>query len=263
MERKALWTPRWRITRERSISIRKTRASISAAAGSACAPVSLTTRSTTLPKPSGFVPICRWATSTAPAPRRGGDLDAALEDLDETVRWAPDDPGPYSFRSQILVSLGRLDDALHDLNRIVELAPENPMGYYQRAALWAARGDHLRRFTDLDTAQRLAPDWPDVCNALAWLLATCSDASLRNGTRAVELARHALHNLPEPHAEYLDTLAAAFAEAGDFPQAISFAHQAIDLADDPDRQLAYNEHLACFEVRRPWREPERFDDVLS
>jgi tetratricopeptide (TPR) repeat protein len=189
----------------------------------------------------------------------GGDLDAALEDLDETVRWAPDDPGPHSFRSQILVSLGRLDDALRDLNRIVELAPENPMGYYQRAALWAARGDHARRFADLDAAYRLAPDWPEVCNALAWLLATCSDSTLRDGPRAAELARHALQSLPEPHAEYLDTLAAALAESGDFPQAISFSHQAIDLADDADRQLAYNEHLASFEDGRPWREPGLID----
>ena len=99
----------------------------------------------------------------------GGDLDAALEDLDETVRWAPDDPGPYSFRSQILVSLGRLDDALHDLNRIVELGPESD-GLLPARRCGPVRGDHLRRFTDLDTAQRLAPDWPDVCNALAWLL---------------------------------------------------------------------------------------------
>ena len=67
-------------------------------------------------------------------------------------------------------------------------------------------------------AIRLKPDYAPAQNNLAWLLATCPQAALRNGVKAVGLAREVdrLSGAKDPG--YLDTLAAAFAEAGQFPR---------------------------------------------
>ena len=93
-------------------------------------------------------------------------------------------------------------------------------------------------------------------NNLAWLLATSSDPALRDGARAVTLA--------EPVAitydswGYLDTLAAAWAERGDFTAAVRTQKRAIKFAEtetDPPTLDALRKRLALFEARQPYREP--------
>ncbi|MGE3822148.1 MAG: hypothetical protein AB7I30_22260, partial [Isosphaeraceae bacterium] len=76
------------------------------------------------------------------------------------------------------------------------------------------------------------------------------------GPRAVELARHAVEIVPQPEPEYLDTLAAAFAETGDFPQARAVAIEAISLMEDPDRRASYEDRLALYEAGRPYHDPD-------
>src|SRR5205807_2036309 len=79
----------------------------------------------------------------------------------------------------------------------------------------------------------LGPEHPDTLlsrNNLAWLIATCPDAKIRNGSEAVQLST-SVYNLSQWNkAEYIDTLAAAEAEAGLFDDAIKHERQAIDLA---------------------------------
>ena len=94
-------------------------------------------------------------------------------------------------------------------------------------------------------------------NNLAWLLATCPDARLRNGARAVELAQQAVQLSGGNSPEILDTLAAAYAEAGRFPEAIETAQRALDLSaaqnKNPLTEVIQNQ-LKLFETHSPYRE---------
>ncbi len=183
------------------------------------------------------------------------DLDEALDDLNEAIRWSPDSPDAFLLRGQLFLQMTRDDDALRDFGTLIQLGPEHPLGYYMRSYCWRKRRDHARQRDDLEQVVRLAPDWSEPCNSLAWLLATCPDASFHDGPRAVELARRALEHSSEPtRAECLDTLAAALAQIGEFAAAIDQAIEAISLMDDIDRRLNYQRRLSLYENGEPYRE---------
>jgi TPR repeat protein len=88
---------------------------------------------------------------------------------------------------------------------------------------------------------------------VAWLQATCPNPSLRNGTNAVEYARKALAAAGPKDAVALDTLAAAYAEAGQFDQAIRTEKQAIDGSKREADQKEYQARLKLYQNKKPYR----------
>jgi Flp pilus assembly protein TadD len=109
----------------------------------------------------------------------------------------------------------------------------------------------------IQEAVRLAPDWPSALNGLAWFLATHPDVTVRNGPEAVRLAEHACAVAIHRNPELLDTLAAAYAETGRFPKAISAAQEALALARTTGNEAAVGRAenlLECFQSGRPFRD---------
>jgi TPR repeat protein len=103
---------------------------------------------------------------------------------------------------------------------------------------------------------------PACANCLAWLLATCPDASIRDGQRALSIATRVFQQ--SPSAANLDTLAAAYAETGDFSNAVRAQEQAIERLKterSEDRQEAqqieaqFRAHLQSYRAKQPWHEP--------
>ena len=76
----------------------------------------------------------------------------------------------------------------------------------------------------------MQPQWPEALQSLAWLLATQENTQFRNGPEAVRLAEEACRLTHRRHPGYLDTLAAAYAEANRLPEAIATAEKALGLA---------------------------------
>lgn len=104
-------------------------------------------------------------------------------------------------------------------------------------------------------AQATQSDTADAYNEYAWFLATSPFAQVRDGSLAVDNARKAV--AIDNNASYLDTLAAAYAEAGQFTEAIVTQKQAIELAKvhHPDVMDDLLSHLQAYQSSRPWREP--------
>src|SRR5207249_2474789 len=78
----------------------------------------------------------------------------------------------------------------------------------------------------LQLAARLAPDSAPTLDLAAWMLSTHPDARVRDAAAAVEFAQYANRIATDPSAQYLRTLAASYAEARRFPEAIEAAKQA-------------------------------------
>ncbi len=121
----------------------------------------------------------------------------------------------------------------------------------------AKQPDGLERLREIAAN---APDSPRMLDELAWLLATHPDSKSRDGTEAVRLAERACDVTQRKIPALLDTLAAAYAEAGDFPQAISAAEEALNRArasGDNDAVRLSESILASLRENLPYRqEPE-------
>ncbi len=96
-------------------------------------------------------------------------------------------------------------------------------------------------------------------NALAFLLASVPEASLRDGARALRLAKAVVEETQGKHPDYVDTLAAAYAEVGDFERAVAEQKRALELLDErgfpPQIVASFEQHLASLEAGEPIREP--------
>jgi len=108
-----------------------------------------------------------------------------------------------------------------------------------------------------EKALEISPQSVSALNNLAWLLATCSNESLRNGVRAIQLARQAGQLSGDANAVVLRTLAAAYAEAGQFGKAIESAQAAMQVARNQGDDSLANElqqEIELYELGLPYRE---------
>jgi tetratricopeptide (TPR) repeat protein len=118
-------------------------------------------------------------------------------------------------------------------------------------------GDLRGGIDQWETSLQIDPNDGNALNNLAWVLATYPGDAIRNGNRAVELAAKAI-TLPGGNVPIVfRTLAAAYAESGDFPKAIETAQRAIDLAtaqNDPSLLATLRHELELYRAGRPYRE---------
>ena len=103
---------------------------------------------------------------------------------------------------------------------------------------------------------RFDPDRALAFNYLAWLRATCPTAEFRDGAKAVEQATKACELTNFKKANYVGTLAAAYAEAGDFDAAKKWQKNAIDLLTEKQQHLRpdFEERLKLYQSGKPYRE---------
>jgi tetratricopeptide (TPR) repeat protein len=125
--------------------------------------------------------------------------------------------------------------------------------YTLRGIARGALKEYPEAIVDLDEAIRLDPKDATALSGLARLLATCPDARYRDGQRAVALARTACGLTGWENRRHCDTLAAAYAEAGDFEKAVEYQKKALE-----DKRLAQDEkaraRLKLYEQKQPARE---------
>jgi hypothetical protein len=121
--------------------------------------------------------------------------------------------------------------------------------------VWAVRKDYAQAQAALEKARELGPDDHVMFNAWAWFQATCPDSRFRDGTQAVANATRACEKTNWKVDGIIDTLAAAYAEAGDFAQAVHFQKRVLEARVLPEsvrtKALA---RLALYEQGKPYRE---------
>jgi len=125
--------------------------------------------------------------------------------------------------------------------------------YYWRGICHERVGFFHEALNDFRMAARLKPDEPSYSNGVAWSLATSPFASTRDGRSAVANALHACERTGHTNLMYLDTLAAAYAEAGEFSKAVETQNQALKLVSD-DQKKDFESRLLLYRERKAYRE---------
>ena len=178
----------------------------------------------------------------------------------EWLAVAPYDAAAHSALGSALAENGDLVSAAPQLGYVMMLRPEVERAHAQLRQILislAKEPDGLPRLREI-TAN--APDSPRMLDELAWLLATYPDSKSRDGTEAVRLAKRACDLTERRIPALLDTLAAAYAETGDFPRAISVAEEALNRArgsGDNDAVKLTESIIASLRYSLPYRqEPE-------
>ncbi len=186
---------------------------------------------------------------------RQGRFDEAIAHLDEAIRLDPTDPVPHYLEGVVRFNLGRPDEALAEFNEAIRLDPEMPEPHHGAASVRSGQGRYEEALAQFGEAIRLRPDYAEAYNDLAMIRAACPDPRFRDGKAAVAAANAACDIAGRDQPDYLDTLAAAYAEAGDFDAAVEWQQKAIGLLADEARRQDFRTRLALYQARRPFRTP--------
>ncbi len=109
---------------------------------------------------------------------------------------------------------------------------------------------------DFNEAIRIAPEDPYPYGARAWIWATCPDEKHRDGQKAVASATKACELTKWNDPKYLETLAAAYAETGDFESAVKWQTKANDLRDNDEDKTDGESRLKLYQEKKPYRDDE-------
>lgn len=191
----------------------------------------------------------------ANAYRALNNLSDALQDINECLRLSPTNELAYKCRASIYRATGKFEKAISDCTTVLGLNPGEVTAYIVRGYCYRMMGQPGKAIADYSEAIRLSPNNPEALNEMAWVRATSPVEAVRDGKEAIEMAAKACELTGWTIWQYVDTLAAAFAESGDFAKAIQYQKQAMNMqgvskTDRKEMQF----RLALYERRQPYRE---------
>jgi tetratricopeptide (TPR) repeat protein len=222
-----------------------------------------------------------------------GKVDEAIKQWEKVLRLNPDYVEAHYSIGLAMAEQGKYDDAIMHLSEALRIQPDWAEAHYNLGGVYVRQGklelaveqcvEALRLNPDYLTARvslahtllelgrvrsaieqyyeilKLKPDDPETLNRLGWLLATTEDASIQNSSEAVKFAQRACELTGFEQAELLDTLAAAYAAAGRFDDAIATAQQAIDAAKTgglEDLVSDFQNRLELYRAGQPYRQKQ-------
>jgi len=159
-----------------------------------------------------------------------GLADEAMLHYEEAIKLVPNYADAYYNRGNILFANGRVDEAIADWEKTLQIQPNHADAHTCLGNALLRQGLRTEALAHYEKALVLAPEDPHSRNNIAWLLATSSDAAIRDGAKAVGFADEAVRLSGGRERSFLRTLAAAYAESGRFSEAVATARQASAIA---------------------------------
>jgi len=227
---------------------------------------------------------------------QAGNVKQALADAEQALRVQPESPEGLQLHAALAAGTGKLGQAIDDLEQLKKAAPtsvevlmrlgtfyvadkqpqkaienfdavisqdaKNIIAYRGRADAHLSLGKQSEAIADYETALKLDPQDRHILNNLAWVLATSPNDKLRNGKRSVELATEACKVSEYKESHIVSTLAASYAETGDFATAIKWSKKALEQGT-PELKDQLRKELESYEASKPWREAEPPDLVAQ
>jgi tetratricopeptide (TPR) repeat protein len=187
--------------------------------------------------------------------KHDGQYNNAIDDYTDALKLDPKLSDAYFNRGNAYKAKKDYDLAIRDYTDAIRLDPESPDLYFNRANARIANRDYRLAVADLKSVVRLDPKDADAYSSLAWLLATCPDAKVRDGKKAVLYATKACELTKWKAPYFLATLAAAQAEVGEFELALKWQEKALDSSRyERDEGDSARERLKLYKDHKPYRE---------
>ena len=223
-----------------------------------------------------------------------GQVDEGIAQLQQALAIQPEFAEAHNNLGNVLLQRGETDEAIAHFQKALALQPDYPAAHYNLGNAWFQKGQLDAAIIQYETALTIQPDYAKACNNLgaallrkgrvdeaviqfqrtlaiqpdfiqaqdsltqiAWMLATSPVSSVRNGTKAVELARQTDLLSRGKNPATAATLAAAYAEAGRFPEAITNAQRALQLAAGQNNAAlvaALETQLKLYQAGSPFRD---------
>ena len=185
-----------------------------------------------------------------------GRVNEAITHFQRALKIKPDFmEANYNLGSSLLQT-GRVDEAIVYYRRAIELQPRLVQAYNDLGYAFLRKKMAAEAIACYQKAFELQPQFITARGNLAWLLATWPEPSVRNGGRAVALVEQANQFSKDKDPLILRTLAAAYAEAGRFPEAVLTAKQALALAvaqSNPGLTNVLQKEIGLYQTNSPCR----------
>lgn len=185
-----------------------------------------------------------------------GKYTEALTDYAQAIRLKPDDHDAYVRRGHANFQLRRYQAAAADYSRALELNSESAETLVNRGDTYLALHQWRKAATDYREAIAVDADSGRAYQGAAWLMATCPDERYQNNHLALQAAEKAIELGGRADFKYLDTLAAAYASAGEFDKAKRTVAEAIKIAPK-EHVPSLQRRLALYQRSQPYRQGEQ------
>jgi len=159
----------------------------------------------------------------------------------------------YFNRGDAWYEKGEYDKAIADYTEVIQLNPKNLNAYLIRGDTWLEKGEYDKAIADYTEVIRLDPKNVGAYNALSWIYATCSDEKWRDGKKAIKYAIQACELTEWKDYQDLEALASAYAESGQFDEAIKWQEKTIELAPEESKD-SVRPALELYKSGKPYRQ---------
>jgi tetratricopeptide (TPR) repeat protein len=186
-----------------------------------------------------------------------GNVEQAKKSVDAALASDPTLWPAYYTRAGTFLALGKCQLAINDCNEALRQYAGFIEAELLRASAQGCLGNYGEALKDINHCIAIHPRSDALARAYndrAWLRATCPNQTFRDGRQAIKDAMSACKLLGWQDEDAIDTLAAAYAEAGDFDSAVRYAQQALGVKGiTPLRSRSIQRHLALFQQHKPLR----------
>jgi Flp pilus assembly protein TadD len=185
-----------------------------------------------------------------------GRFEAAISHFREAIRLDDENGAAHNNLGNALAAQGKVEEAISHFREAIRLDDENSKAHDNLGMALVRLGRVDEAIGEYEIVLRTRPDDAKTLNNIAWIRSTHPDPRFRDGAEAVSLARRAVELSPDDP-DCFDTLAAAYAEVGRFPEAGEAARKAVELAGRQNRQAlaeSIGARLRLYEAGTPFRE---------
>ncbi len=149
-----------------------------------------------------------------------GNYGSAITDYGKVLQLDPKNASAYAQRGFAYYAKGAYDPAITDYAQSIALGSAAAVNYYNLGLAYYEKGSDSQALANCEQATQIDPNLSEAYTSAAWVLATSSDSSVRDGNKAVQYALKGGSLDAWKQRRRLDVLASAYAEAGDFDNAV-------------------------------------------